>query len=222
MISAVSIYEIGCMCGALSTLYFGDKLGRRKMIFYGALIMTIGAVLQCTSYGLPQFIVGRIVTGVGNGLITSTVPMWQSECAKPEVRGKLVMVEGALITGGIMISYWVDYGMSFVKSDANWRFPVAFQIVFAIGLFSLVLKLPESPRWLIKKGYIDEAHKVFAALDGVDIESPLVKYQIDEIMSSLEVEVSHSAPLKKVFTYGKEKHFHRTSLAFWIQCFQQM
>jgi MFS family permease len=63
--------------------------------------MTIGAILQCASFSLPQFIVGRIVTGFGNGFITASVPVWQSECAKAEHRGYLVMIEGALSTSAL-------------------------------------------------------------------------------------------------------------------------
>lgn len=133
----------GCMFGALSCLYGGDRLGRRKVIFLGAIIMVIGACLQSTAFSLAHFIIGRIVTGYGNGFITATVPIWQSwvhdgehrayppissnsqnsrwlspktftyillpsECSKPHKRGKLVMIEGALITGGICLSYWID------------------------------------------------------------------------------------------------------------------
>ena len=61
------------------------------------------------------------------------------------------MVEGALITGGICLSYWIDFGMSFCSSSISWRFPIAFQIVFALIILAFVLELPESPRWLILK-----------------------------------------------------------------------
>ena len=61
------------------------------------------------------------------------------------------MIEGALITGGICISYWIDFGMSFCSSSISWRFPIAFQIVFALVILAFVLELPESPRWLILK-----------------------------------------------------------------------
>ncbi|ANB14702.1 glucose-inactivated glycerol proton symporter STL1 [Sugiyamaella lignohabitans] len=71
--TVVSLYEIGCLMGALATMRFGDQFGRRKVIFVGAIVMTIGATLQCTSFSLAQLIVGRIVTGIGNGFITSTV-----------------------------------------------------------------------------------------------------------------------------------------------------
>lgn len=97
----VAVYELGCLLGALGIVGFGDKLGRRRAILVGAGIMLIGATLQTTSFGLAQLIIGRIVTGVGNGMNTSTIPVWQSEVAPPKIRGFLVLFEGALITAGI-------------------------------------------------------------------------------------------------------------------------
>lgn len=221
--TVVAIYEIGCFLGALTAMWLGDKIGRRKMIFWGSIVMTIGAILQCSSYGLAQLIVGRIVTGYGNGYITSTVPTWQSEAAKPKERGRLVMISGALITGGIMISYWIDFAFYFVDNEADWRFPLAFQVVFAIIIFSFVLGLPESPRWLIKKGRIDEAREVFAALDDRPIDSHLVEAQVAEVRESLAEEaVSSTASVMRLFTFDKNRHFHRSMLAFWNQAFQQI
>ena len=77
----------------------------------GCTIMTVGAILMASSYQLEQFIFGRIITGIGNGINTSTVPTWQSETARSHDRGKLVMIEGSLITGGICFSYWMNYGL---------------------------------------------------------------------------------------------------------------
>lgn len=71
--------------------------------------LVIGAVIQCSSYSLAQLIIARIITGVGNGMHTATIPVWQSECSPPHKRGMLIMVEGALITGGICMSYWIDF-----------------------------------------------------------------------------------------------------------------
>ena len=102
---SVAAYNLGCFLGAVACIWVGNWLGRRKTIFTGTSIMIVGAILQCAAYGLPQFIIGRIITGIGNGLNTSTVPTWQSECSRSNRRGQLVMIEGALITCGIMIAY---------------------------------------------------------------------------------------------------------------------
>lgn len=92
------------MAGALSCMYLGDKLGRRKVIYFGVIWMVIGTILQCTSFGITQLAIARVVTGIGNGMNTATIPTWQSECSPAHLRGKLIMIEGALITGGIMLS----------------------------------------------------------------------------------------------------------------------
>ena len=117
----VASYNLGCFAGkrtcvqvweadfkgAVACIWLGNLLGRKKTIFVGTAIMVGGAILQASSFSLAQFIIGRIITGFGNGLNTSTVPTWQSECSRSHRRGQLVMVEGALITGGVMLAYWV-------------------------------------------------------------------------------------------------------------------
>lgn len=102
--AVVAIYEIGALIGSLIILWKGDAMGRRTSIAIGATIMTVGAVIMTASFGIAQFTVGRIITGIGNGMNTSTIPMWQSELSKAHNRGMLVLVEGALIAGGIMLS----------------------------------------------------------------------------------------------------------------------
>lgn len=119
----VAIYEIGCLIGSLFVVAYGDRLGRRRAVLVGAVIMLIGAAIQASSFGLAQLIVGRIVTGVGNGINTSSIPVWQSEMAPAKIRGFLVLFEGALITGGVALSYWINYGFFFVEQYGSfqWR-----------------------------------------------------------------------------------------------------
>lgn len=94
--------------------------------------MIIGAILQTAAVDYAMMLVARVITGLGNGLLTSTVPAYQSECAKPHRRGQLVLFEGSLITFGIMISYWVNVGFFFATGSISWRFPIAIQILFAL------------------------------------------------------------------------------------------
>ncbi|KAH8153597.1 uncharacterized protein LAJ45_02410 [Morchella importuna] len=218
---AISMYNIGCFCGALACLYLGDKLGRRKTLFTGAMIMVIGAILQTTAYSLGHFITGRLVTGFGNGLNTATVPVWQSECSKSHDRGRLLMIEGALVTGGIMISYWIDFGFSFLEpSEISWRFPIAFQIVFALVIVIFILPLPGSPRWLLLKGRETEALEVLTALDDVPADDPQVMGELAEIKTALEE--TAAATFKDLFTMDENRNFHRVVLGYMIQVFQQI
>jgi MFS family permease len=107
---------------------------------------------------------------------TSTVPTWQSETSKPHRRGQMVMIEGSLIVFGVMISYWIDLGFSFLEpSSIAWRFPIAFQIVLAIFILIAIPGLPESPRWLILKGRDDEALDVLAALSNLPREDKKIQ-----------------------------------------------
>ncbi|KIY03098.1 uncharacterized protein Z520_01565 [Fonsecaea multimorphosa CBS 102226] len=217
---SIACYNLGCFCGAIACIWIGDILGRRKTIFLGSSIMVVGATLQASAFSLPHLIVGRIITGMGNGLNTSTVPTWQSECSKSHRRGQLVMVEGALITGGIMISYWLDLGSSFIQNQASWRFPIAFQIVFCLIILCFILELPESPRWLILKGREDEALQVLAALSDKPAEDRYIHSEFAAIKDTvLEQE---KATFRDLFTMDENRHLHRVALAYVNQVMQQV
>lgn len=103
-----AIYNIGCFFGAIAAAIYGDRLGRKKAIIIGTTIMAIGAALQTTSYSLAQMIVGRIVAGVGNGLNTSTAPVWQADSAKSSWRGRLVVIECVMNIAGFCLVNWIS------------------------------------------------------------------------------------------------------------------
>jgi len=75
--------------------------------------------------------VARFLTGIGTGIETSTVPMYQSELCEANKRGRLVASEPLFVGVGIVIAYWFDYGMSFVPGSIAWRLPIACQMIFA-------------------------------------------------------------------------------------------
>lgn len=68
--------DVGCFFGAIGAFSIGEMLGRKKTVLLGTTIMSVGAILQITAYGVPQMIVGRIVAGIGNGFNTATAPVW--------------------------------------------------------------------------------------------------------------------------------------------------
>lgn len=79
--------KVGCFIGSVTTAFVGEKLGRRKTVAIGCAIMVVGAILQASSYTRAQMIVGRVVSGVGMGMINSTVPVIQAEFSPKSSRG---------------------------------------------------------------------------------------------------------------------------------------
>lgn len=117
--TVTALYDVGCFFGAIAAFVIGEPLGRKKSILLGTVIMSIGAILQITAYGVPQMIVGRIVAGIGNGINTATAPVWQGETSKASWRGKLIVIEMIMNVAGFCLSNWVTYGFSFLSGGAS-------------------------------------------------------------------------------------------------------
>ncbi|KAL4886907.1 hypothetical protein BJY04DRAFT_204555 [Aspergillus karnatakaensis] len=226
--TVVAIYEIGCFLGAILSLMYGERFGRRMCIMAGCVVLSIGAILQATAYGIPQMIVGRIVAGVGNGLNTSTIPVWHSELSKASSRGKGLAIELVINIFGVMTAYWVDYGMSYVNNESQFRFPLALQVLFAIITFLGILVLPESPRWLIAHDRHNEARKVLWSVQHnarlIDENDPVINLEMAEITRTMaeERQASEEGSFKMLLKNGPQRFRHRTLLAMGGQMMQQL
>ncbi|KAL8381944.1 hypothetical protein RB595_005955 [Gaeumannomyces hyphopodioides] len=225
-----AIYEIGCLAGAMFILWIGDLLGRRKAMIIGAIIMAFGVVIQVLTLKpnaapLAQFIIGRTVMGVGNGINTSTIPTYQAECSKTSNRGLLICIQGGIIAFGTVIAYWLDYGASFGPDDLVWRFPIAFQLLFALMVAVPMVFLPDSPRWLLTHDRVDEADRVIAALRGYELDSPETALERDLIVDSIRASGfsgQKSTPFKALLTGGPTQHLRRVLLGSGSQLMQQI
>ncbi|KAI4108598.1 MAG: hypothetical protein LQ339_002114 [Xanthoria mediterranea] len=203
-----AVYEIGCLFGAIFILALGDFLGRRRAIMMGGSIMILGVIIQVTAERnatpLAQFIVGRVITGVGNGINTSTIPTYQAECSKTSNRGLLICIEGGVIAFGTLIAYW---------------------IIFALVVAIPTYWLPESPRWLLTRGLDAEGTAVIAALRGLEVDSKETILQRQIILDSIAASGyvgKKNTPLKACFTGGKTQHFRRMMLGVSSQFMQQV
>ncbi|KAF8540226.1 putative sugar transporter [Trichophaea hybrida] len=195
--TVTAIYEIGCFLGAILTFYIGDKLGRKNAILVGLAIMLIGTVLQATTFGVGHMIVGRIVTGTGNGINTSTVPMYQAETTKARSRGRMI------------------------PSKDGSSLLCAFGAVTAVMLFGL----PESPRFLMAKDRKEEALEALALLEGEDQSSAAVQAQFKSIQAALDFSAGSNngeVTFKDYFNGGKQQTFRRLALGYGIQMMQQL
>lgn len=219
-----SIYDIGCAVGCLFTFLFGERFGRKNMILAGGTTMIIGTVLLSSSTTFAQLLVGRIVTGAGNGFNSSTIPMYQSEMCKPGNRGILLSMQGTVTIIGLCIAYWLDYGLSFASGGVQWRFPISFQAFFAVCLVLQTLLLPETPRYLIEKGPNTEAVNILARLHGsnVSIDDEEMVFQRRQIETSLEIE-SAGGPFTfvELLQGGKIHNFRRVVLCCAVNLMQQ-
>jgi len=217
-----ALYDIGCVLGSILCYFVGEKLGRRTMLIVGGTIMIVGAVLLASSTTVAQLIVGRIVTGLGNGMNSSTAPVYLSECSPANIRGALLTLQGTVTILGVVIAYWLDFGTNYSSTSFQWRFPLAFQAVFAIFLVLQIVGLPETPRWLVQHDRYEEARHVIASLEDADLGSAKVMQTIEEINMVLHEE-QRDGPFsfKELFTFGETQNFRRLLITISIELGQQ-
>ncbi|KIJ61255.1 hypothetical protein HYDPIDRAFT_159851 [Hydnomerulius pinastri MD-312] len=219
----VAIYDIGCAVGSLVVFVFGESIGRKRMIMSGACTMLVGTAILTSSTTRAQLYVGRIVTGIGNGFNSSSIPVYQSETCSGHIRGTLVCLNSTVTIVGLVIAYWLDYGLSFTNGPVQWRLPIGFQAVFALCLLIQGAVLPDSPRWLIAHGRAEEGARVLAQLEDKDSpDHPDVIEKLKEIELSLAQE-SAGGPFryKELIQGGPLGNLRRMCLCAGVNIMQQ-
>ncbi|KAL3301636.1 hexose carrier protein, partial [Colletotrichum asianum] len=220
----VSCYSLGCLLGCAMTFLLGERLGRRWTIWIAMSQIVIGTALQVSAYHIAHLIVGRVVTGMGTGLKTSTVPMYQSELCPPTTRGRLVSADVMFVGIGINIAYWFNFGMSYVGGPIAWRLPISIQALFAIGVIFLVFALPESPRWLFNHGRQEEAIEVLCLIYDKDPTDPVILAERSAIQQAIALEsigTQQGQGFFSVFKQDRVRTGYRIFLAWFIQFMNQ-
>lgn len=105
-------------------------------------------------------------------------------------------------------------------NEVSWRFPLAFQIVFALIIFGSILNLPESPRWLVMKGRDEDAIEVLMSLNEKPRDDPLIKNEYEAV--KITVREMSKGSYKSLFKMTEYREFHRVALAYVNQMFQQI
>ncbi|KAK6385665.1 hypothetical protein LTS17_001235 [Exophiala oligosperma] len=195
----VASYDLGCLLGAMLCFYFANLTGRRWTIAIGCAVLLVGAALQTASYSVAQFIVGRIVAGVGVGAVSAT---------------------------GIVISGFTNYGLVFetpslAGKDGQWRTALGIQMTFPVFVFFLLPFCPESPRWLASRGAsLKEVASVLALLEGKGATdtSPHILSLANEIIlvAQHEAELEASTTWRDTFGGGELQNGRRLLLSGFV------
>ena len=242
-----SILELGAWVGVLMNGYIADRLGRKKSVVVGVFFFFIGVIVQAVARGgnYDYILGGRFVVGIGVGILSMVVPLYNAEVSPPEIRGSLVALQQLAITFGIMISYWITYGTNYIggtgsgQSKASWLVPICIQLVPALLLGVGIFFMPESPRWLMNEDREDECLSVLSNLRSLSKEDTLVQMEFLEMKAQKLFERELSAKYfphlqdgsaKSNFLIGFNQYksmithyptFKRVAVACLIMTFQQ-
>ncbi|KAL1940960.1 hypothetical protein VTO73DRAFT_7596 [Trametes versicolor] len=191
--NVVSVLQAGAFFGALGSAPISAALGRKWSLFSFTVIFAVGAVLQTVaggSRGLGYIYAGRVIAGIGIGAISAVAPAYVSECSPKEVRGRITGLFQIMVAVGVMISYFINLGISLHMPTGFgvWRIPFGFQLVPAGIMAFGLLTVKESPRWLASKGRIDTAITNLAYMRKLHPDDERIRSEMAEIEAAIEEE----------------------------------
>lgn len=166
---------LGCLIGVFITGFLADRFGRKSLLFVSSLIFIIAAYGTGAVEDLTLFIVFRVVGGIGIGIASNLSPMYIAEVAPANIRGKLVSVNQLTIVMGIVLAQVVNYliaepvgpGEQIINTwngQTGWRWMFWSGGFPAVLFFMLLFVLPESPKWLMSRGRMEEAAKTLVKI----------------------------------------------------------
>jgi sugar porter (SP) family MFS transporter len=180
---AVGVVLIGCMFGAGLAGPISDRIGRRRFMLVSAVLFLVSAFGCALPRTITEFVVFRFVGGLGIGSAAVLSPLYIAEIAPARVRGALVSVNQLAIVTGILLAYFVNWAFA-GAGPTNWRWMYAMGAVPSVLFFLLLLRVPESPRWLVKNGREDEARTVLTRADSAEAAAAGIR----EIKDALALE----------------------------------
>lgn len=186
----VACLNITALIASYCSAYLCDHFGRRTSIRIGGIVYLVASLIQIFMPNLTALIIGRCIQGLGVGILSVTVPIYQCEIAPGNGRGLFVAIEYLCLNAGYALSAWVGYAFFFyIPREISWRGPYIIQAFLAIVLVLWTFFLPETPRWLIKNGFRREGMVTLADLHAKgDIYDPLVAKSYAGIRAAIALE----------------------------------
>jgi MFS transporter, sugar porter (SP) family len=178
----VSIVLVGAMLGAIIGGSVADRIGRRATLLWGAALFIVGSILAPLSPNVLTLIVARALLGLAIGFTSVTAPVYVSELAPPQSRGRLISLYQLALTVGIALADLVGYGLA---GREAWRWMFGIGALPAVLFLLLTLTLPESPRWLFAQNKLVEAESVLRTYT----DAAGTKLFLDDIQMALQTDV---------------------------------
>ncbi|ETS80973.1 glucose transporter rco-3 [Pestalotiopsis fici W106-1] len=218
----VAILSAGTALGALLGAPSADYIGRRWSLLVSVGVFCFGVIFQVCADAIPMLLVGRFFAGVGVGAVSLLVPLYQSEMAPKWIRGTLVCAYQLSITLGLLIASAVNIAVKDMTGAAAYRIPIGLQFAPACVLALGIVLLPETPRYLIKKGRKDDAALSLSRLRRLDITHPALVDELHEIEANHQYELSLGPPSWNDFLIGAPHLGRRTLTGCALQMLQQL
>ncbi|KZV61327.1 general substrate transporter [Peniophora sp. CONT] len=219
-----AILLLGAFASNLIVGNVADYAGRRIAIIVAVLIFLLGGTIQTAAQNMGMMLAGRFFAGWGIGMLAMLAPLYQAEIAHPSIRGRLTTLQQLMLGIGALIASFIGYACYTTLDgyEAQWRVPLAIQIVPAIPLGLFILLLPESPRWLAMKGRNDEALETLARLhSGGDVNDTFVQSEYLDIVTAVETEkLETQHAWRKIFSSPSQ--LRRVMLGITLQFSAQM
>jgi SP family galactose:H+ symporter-like MFS transporter len=159
----VSSVLLGSLVGAAVGGSLADRLGRRRLLIITAIVFGLGAIGAALAPDTVWLVVARVVAGAAIGVASFVAPLYISEIAPENIRGKLVSINQVALTCGIVISYGIDYALA---DSQAWRWMFALALIPAVAFGFGLTFIPNSPRWLVGRGHPDQALAVLKRIRG--------------------------------------------------------
>ena len=164
---------LGCIPGAMFAGFLSDRFGRKRMLFLCALLYAVSGVLSAIPTTFFQFLVARLISGLGIGASSMICPVYIAEIAPEKWRGRLGSLFQLGIVTGIFLTLFVNMliqgqGNEIWNTTMGWRWMLGMEVVPAMIFIGLLFTVPESPRWLAQKGREDESRKILQRVGGTE------------------------------------------------------
>ncbi|KEF62489.1 uncharacterized protein A1O9_00462 [Exophiala aquamarina CBS 119918] len=221
-----SSYTLAAAVCSLAVTMLGMPLGRRGCILMGDGFVIVGTAIQASAMSVPHIIVGRILCGFGIGFISCSVPTYMAEMSIDEKeRGPEVAVQCVWLISGVALAYWIDFGFTRMSNQVSWRFPIAFQAIFAVISLCGLIFLPDTPRWYYARGRTAEGDDVVMRLHDRPLDDPRVQAMINEILAAIKLEDQDEHkfnPIDLIWDRSDLRAGRRIRISFMILSLQQM